>query len=39
MQVLAFDLGGSGAKLLLGHFNGKTIDIEEIIKFEHRPYP
>jgi sugar (pentulose or hexulose) kinase len=37
VNLLAFDLGGSGAKLLQGRFDGKKIALSEIIKFENGP--
>jgi sugar (pentulose or hexulose) kinase len=36
-SLLAFDLGGSGGKLLRGLFDGERISLSEIIKFENRP--
>jgi sugar (pentulose or hexulose) kinase len=35
--LLAFDLGGSGGKLLEGRFDGERIGLSEIVKFENRP--
>jgi sugar (pentulose or hexulose) kinase len=35
--LLAFDLGGSGGKLLKGRFDGERINLSEIVKFENRP--
>lgn len=37
MNTLAFDLGGSGAKLVLGTFDGVSIHLETIHRFEHNP--
>lgn len=37
MNVIAFDLGGSGAKLVLGSFDGKSIQLKTIHRFEHSP--
>jgi sugar (pentulose or hexulose) kinase len=37
MNMLAFDLGGSGAKLVLGKFDGHTLRLETIHRFEHSP--
>ena len=32
MKMLAFDLGASSGKLVLGGFNGKTLDLKEITR-------
>ncbi|MDR1318929.1 MAG: hypothetical protein LBJ90_04825, partial [Treponema sp.] len=37
VNLLAFDLGGSGGKLLKGRFDGERINLSEIVKFENRP--
>jgi sugar (pentulose or hexulose) kinase len=35
MNILAFDLGGSGGKLMEGQFDGKRINLSELARFEH----
>ncbi|MCL1927938.1 MAG: rhamnulokinase [Treponema sp.] len=35
MNLLAFDLGGSGGKVMEGHFDGKRITLSELVRFEH----
>lgn len=37
MNVLAFDLGGSGGKVFLGQFDGHTIYLENVHRFENSP--
>lgn len=37
MNMVAFDLGGSGGKLLLGRFDGKTLRVENLRRFDNRP--
>lgn len=37
MDMVAFDLGGSGGKVQLGRFDGRTIQIEQMHRFEHSP--
>jgi sugar (pentulose or hexulose) kinase len=37
VNLLAFDLGGSGGKLLQGRFDGERIGLSEIARFENRP--
>ncbi len=37
MNMVAFDLGGSGGKVQLGRFNGRTIQLETMHRFEHSP--
>jgi sugar (pentulose or hexulose) kinase len=39
MNLLAFDLGGSGAKLLLGRYDGARIRLTELLRFPNRPTP
>ena len=39
MNILAFDLGGSGGKLIKGNFDGKRISLSELVRFEHGPIP
>lgn len=39
MNMVAFDLGGSGAKVVLGKYDGKSIELETIHRFEHSPCP
>jgi sugar (pentulose or hexulose) kinase len=36
-NVLAFDLGGSGGKLIKGAFDGKRLELSRVCKFENRP--
>lgn len=36
---LAFDLGGSGAKLMLGEYDGRGIRLSEVARFPNRPAP
>jgi sugar (pentulose or hexulose) kinase len=35
MNLLAFDLGGSGGKVMAGRFDGKALALSELVKFEH----
>ncbi|HWT76405.1 MAG TPA: hypothetical protein VN258_17035 [Mobilitalea sp.] len=35
MNVLAFDLGGSGGKVILGVLSGNRLEIRILNKFEH----
>jgi sugar (pentulose or hexulose) kinase len=37
MNLLAFDLGGSGGKLMEGKFDGERIALSELVRFEHGP--
>jgi sugar (pentulose or hexulose) kinase len=37
MNCLAFDLGGSGGKLLLGRFDGERLSLEEAHRFGNYP--
>lgn len=37
MNMLAFDLGGSGAKLMLGKFDGTKLALDTVHRFEHSP--
>lgn len=37
MNILAFDLGASGGRLFLAHYDNNFIDIQMIHQFEHRP--
>jgi sugar (pentulose or hexulose) kinase len=39
LNLLAFDLGGSGGKLMEGRFDGSRISLSELIKFDNRPVP
>lgn len=39
MNMVAFDLGGSGAKVVLGKYDGHTLKLETIHRFEHSPTP
>ncbi|MDR2072970.1 MAG: rhamnulokinase [Spirochaetaceae bacterium] len=39
LNLLAFDLGGSGGKLMEGRFDGSRIGLSELIKFDNRPVP
>jgi rhamnulokinase len=39
MNLLAFDLGGSGGKLIEGRFDGETIALSELVRFEHGAIP
>ncbi len=39
MNCLAFDLGGSGGKLLLGRFDGQRLTLEEVHRFDNNPIP
>ncbi len=36
-NVLAFDLGASGGRLMLGAYDGKGIKLTEVHRFENRP--
>ena len=38
MKALALDLGGSGGKFLSGSFNGKTLEVKEIHRFDNEPF-
>jgi sugar (pentulose or hexulose) kinase len=38
MNMVAFDLGGSGGKVILGKFDGEKIKLEPLHRFEHSPY-
>jgi sugar (pentulose or hexulose) kinase len=38
-NYLAFDLGGSGGKLLLGRFDGERLALEDVHRFENEPVP
>jgi sugar (pentulose or hexulose) kinase len=35
MNLLAFDLGGSGGKVIAGCFDGRKLILSELVKFEH----
>jgi sugar (pentulose or hexulose) kinase len=35
MNLLAFDLGGSGGKVMAGYFDGRKLTLSDIVKFEH----
>jgi sugar (pentulose or hexulose) kinase len=37
VNLLAFDLGGSGGKLLQGQFDGERMTLSELVKFENGP--
>lgn len=37
MNYLAFDLGGSGGKLLLGRFDGNRLRLENVHRFDNEP--
>src|SRR5690242_19005509 len=37
MNCIAFDLGGSGGKILLGRFDGERLNIENIHRFDNAP--
>jgi rhamnulokinase len=37
VNVLAFDLGGSGGKVLLGRYDGTNIHLESVHRFENSP--
>jgi sugar (pentulose or hexulose) kinase len=39
LNLLAFDLGGSGGKLMEGRFDGGRIGLSELIKFDNGPVP
>jgi sugar (pentulose or hexulose) kinase len=39
VNLIAFDLGASGGKLLEGRFNGKKIFLSQIIKFDNGAVP
>jgi sugar (pentulose or hexulose) kinase len=39
VNLLAFDLGGSGGKLLKGRFDGNRITLSTIISFDNGPVP
>jgi sugar (pentulose or hexulose) kinase len=39
MNLLAFDLGGSGGKVMQGHFDGERLDLAELVRFEHSSVP
>ena len=35
MNLLAFDLGASGGKVMEGHFDGRQLSVQELLRFEH----
>ena len=37
MNVLAFDLGASSGRAMLGQWNGRTVDVTEIHRFPNDP--
>lgn len=37
MNALAMDLGGSSGKIFLGRYNGQTIEMKEIHRFQNGP--
>jgi sugar (pentulose or hexulose) kinase len=39
MHLLAFDLGGSGGKLIKGCFDGKKVTLKNIVSFENSSVP
>ena len=39
MDLVAFDLGASGGKIMEGRFDGKRIALSELARFEHGPIP
>lgn len=39
MNILAFDLGGSGGQLFLGRYDGKKLSIESISQIANSPVP
>ena len=39
MNLLAFDLGASGGRVMEGQFSGDRILLSELVKFEHGPVP
>lgn len=39
MNCLAFDLGASSGKLVLGHFDGERLSLSPVLRFENRAVP
>lgn len=39
MNIIAFDLGGSGGKLFLGKYSGNKLHIQTLHRFEHAALP
>jgi sugar (pentulose or hexulose) kinase len=39
MKLLAFDLGSSGGKLMEGRFDGESIALSELARFDHKSVP
>jgi sugar (pentulose or hexulose) kinase len=37
MNCIAFDLGGSGGKVVLGRFDGNQLQVESLHRFDHVP--
>ena len=39
MNLVAFDLGASGGKIMEGCFDGRRLELSELVRFEHGPIP